>query len=68
MKECQNCGIPMVKKEDFGDNNPSNFLCHHCFADKSIDVSRDNNKKQDTVNAGFLSLDDVDTINKDGGL
>lgn len=68
MKECQNCGMPMLKNEDFGNNNPSNFLCCRCFTDKSISVSKDNNKKQDTANTGFLSLDDVDITDEDDHL
>lgn len=50
----------MLKNEDFGNNDPSNFLCHHCFKDKGIGVSENNNKKQGTASAGFLSLDNVD--------
>lgn len=68
MKECQNCGIPMLKNEDFGNNDPNNFLCRRCFKDKSIGVSEDDNKKQNITNAGFLSLDDVDIVNEDSGL
>lgn len=68
MRECQNCGTPMLKNEDFGNNDPSNFLCRHCFKDKSIDISKDNNKKQDIVNAGFLSIDNVDIADKDDQL
>lgn len=26
----------MIKKKDFGNNNPKNSLCCHCFGDKSM--------------------------------
>lgn len=58
----------MLKNEDFGNNDPNNFLCRHCFKDKSIGVSEDDNKKQNITNAGFLSLDDVDIANEDSDL
>ncbi|MFA6096584.1 MAG: zinc ribbon domain-containing protein [Candidatus Paceibacterota bacterium] len=40
MKECQNCGMPMVKNEDFGNSDPKSVLCRLCFSDKSADEEK----------------------------
>jgi hypothetical protein len=34
MKECKNCGKPMIKNTDFGNNDPKSVLCKFCFMDK----------------------------------
>ncbi len=30
MSNCQSCGMPMTKAEDFGGGNPENKCCVHC--------------------------------------
>lgn len=60
MKECKNCGMPMVKKNDFGNNDPKSVLCKHCFCDKSIEVQ----ERADNVDANneIISTEDLDKI------
>jgi len=30
VNECESCGMPMEKDEDFGGNDPKNKYCKHC--------------------------------------
>lgn len=62
MKECKNCGMPMVKNEDFGNGDPKSALCKHCFSDKSI-ILEDSDKKSDDEN-GINGIEDLGKIDK----
>lgn len=61
MKECKNCGMPMIKKEDFGNNDPKSVLCRRCFSDKSINVEiAKNNSTEETK---ITKLEDLSKLN-----
>lgn len=35
-KNCESCGMPMSKPEDFGGQNPNNKYCRYCTDEKGI--------------------------------
>lgn len=61
MKECKNCGMPMVKKDDFGNNDPKSVLCKHCYCDKSIATQERAENAGDNKNE-IISIEDLDKI------
>lgn len=41
MNNCQSCGMPMDKPEDFGGGRPGNSYCRHCTDDQGDLLPRD---------------------------
>ena len=61
MKECHNCGMPMIKNEDFGNGDPKSVLCRHCLIEKKKDdpvISKEDADKRGTANK-LPSLQDM---------
>ncbi len=61
MKECENCGKPMIKDSDFGENNPKNVLCKFCYMDKG-NAGGQIFKKNDANEKTLPSINDLDHI------
>ena len=56
--------MPMVKSDDFGNNDPKNVLCKHCFSDKSSVVPENAEKIDDDMEIN--DVEDLDKIDKMG--
>lgn len=62
MKECKNCGMPLVKNEDFGNNDPKSALCKHCFCDKSVSIGA--KKDGGDANSKLTGVNDLGNLEK----
>jgi DNA-directed RNA polymerase subunit M/transcription elongation factor TFIIS len=59
MKECQNCGRPMIKKEDFGNEDFKNSLCRYCFFDKNNNGREDFRKKESKSDSDSSAINNI---------